>query len=161
MSFHAISRDEDRIEPIRPFESPQRSPHHSRNQSESGQLLPGPKNLFEYSATQHLHFADPARQPTPRSPTFPGEPQALRKRRREWWREIFVDALLVATSFPFYAVAGAVIRLHGKVAGSNQHYDLGQFIRGVSDFCSSPIVNPKNSQNPELKPAISLLYSQD
>jgi hypothetical protein len=135
MSFHAISRDEDRVEPAPPIDSSARTPHHSRNQSESRHLLPGPKSLFEYSATRHFQFADPARQPTPRSPTFPGEPQTLKRRRKDWWRQIFVDLLMVATSFPFYAVAVAVIRLHGKVAGSNQHYDLGQFIRGVSDSC--------------------------
>lgn len=121
-------------------ESPRRSTGHSRGQSESRHLLPDPQNLFEYSATSHFRFPDrgidaPApisRQSDPRFPDWSIEPESLRRSRRQWWRDLFLDVLMLAIGLPFFALAGAVIRVNARVTGKHELNVLEQCIRGVS-----------------------------
>jgi hypothetical protein len=142
MSFRVLSRDEVAgIRPLEPereiSESPRRDTGHSRNQSESRQLLPSEQNLFEYSATSHFRFpdVDPAtisRQSDPRFPNWSFDPQTLRILRRQWWRNLFLDILMMTIGLPFFALAGAVIRVNGRVTGKHEQNVLEQCIRGVS-----------------------------
>jgi hypothetical protein len=143
MSFRVRSRDE--VAGTRPLDpeigisaSPRRSEGHSRHQSESRHLLPSPKNLFEYSATSHFRFPDndvPAlvsRQSDSGFPDWSFDPQSLRRSRRQWWRDLFLDILMMAIGLPFIALAGAVIRVNGRVTGEHELNILEQCIRGVS-----------------------------
>ena len=90
-------------------ESPRRETEHSRNLSESKQLLPSPQNLFEYSTTTHLRFPDVSWQSDSRFPDWSFDPQTLRRSKRQWWRDLFLDILMMAAGLPFFALAGAVI----------------------------------------------------
>src|SRR5271168_3919261 len=135
MSFRVMSRDE--VTGIRPLdpemeisESPRRDTGHSRNQSESRHLLPSPKNLFEYSATSHFRFPVESRQSDPRFPDWSFDPQTLQRSRRQWWRDLFLDILMMVIGLPFFALAGAVIRVNGRVTGKHELNVLEQCIRG-------------------------------
>ena len=136
MSFRAASRDVG-IRPDPEIEILRRDTGHSRHQSESRQLLPSPQNLFEYSATSHFRFPE-SRQSDPRFPNWSFDPQTLRKSRRQWWQDLFLDILMMAAGLPFFALAGVIIRVNGRVIGNQELNNLEQSIKGVSCLISPP-----------------------
>jgi hypothetical protein len=97
--------------------------------------LPSPKNLFEYSAKTNVRFQGQWSQGgDPRFPHWSWEPQTLRRSRRKWWRDLLVDTLMFAVGLPFFALAAVVVRVNGRVAGTNELNVLEQCIRGVSSL---------------------------
>ena len=133
MSFRALSRDA-RVRPVDAemeiAESPRLGTGHSRHQSESNQLLPSPQNLFEYSATRHFQFPE-SRQTDPRFPVWSFDPRSFQRIRKQWWRDFFLDVLMMASGLPFFALAGAIIHFNGMVVKEQVLNDLGQCIKGV------------------------------
>ena len=111
--------------------SPRRDTGHSRQRSESRQLLPSPRNLFEYSATSHFRFPE-SRQSDIGFLDWPFDPQTLRISRRQWWTDLFFDVLMMVIGLPFIALAGVVIRVNGRVTGKQELNILEQCIKGVS-----------------------------
>lgn len=145
MSFRVFSRDGvSGIRPVDPemeiSESPRHETGHARNQSESRSLLPSSQNLFEYSATTHLRFPAVSRQSDPRFPDWSFDPQTLQRSKRRWWRDLFLDILMVVAGLPFFALAGAVIRVNCSVTGKHELNVLEQCIRGVSRFILRPLL---------------------
>jgi len=124
------------IDPIQSPETPQPSGGHSRQLSESRHLLPSPKNLFEYSATTNIRFGDVYIHDEQPFPDWNGEPQTLRKGRAERWRDAVVDLVMIALPLPFFALAAAVIGLHGKAPEDRQEDILKQFNYIVCLFIS-------------------------
>jgi hypothetical protein len=48
------------------------------------------------------------------------------------WRDALVDILAISAGLPFFALAGAIIRLDGKPVNGYQENILNQCIKGVS-----------------------------
>jgi len=116
-----------------PILSPE-TPHpnvHSRQLSESKQLLPqSSKSLFQYSSTTAVDFGE-AEVLDGYGNYFPkwnSEPQTLRRSRRERWRDAGVDLLITFLVLPFFALAGAIIRVNGKAPEGNQEEIFKQCI---------------------------------
>jgi hypothetical protein len=60
----------------------------------------------------------------------------LNRTRKQKWRDFLVDILAIAAGLPFFALAGAMIRLDGKSVKGNQENILNQCIKGVSTTTS-------------------------
>ncbi|KAE8446296.1 hypothetical protein EG329_012382 [Mollisiaceae sp. DMI_Dod_QoI] len=116
---------------------------HARGQSESQNLLPNsPKNLFEYSSTTRFAFDrpdntqyDPASTPKingRETPMWSGVPQSLRRSKQRRWQDAAVDVLAIAASIPFFALASALIWVHGEEVGEDKENSLNQLIKGAA-----------------------------
>jgi hypothetical protein len=108
---------------------------HRRGNSESQNLLPpSPKNLFEYSTTREFRYSQPENSVHDGrvSPSWGGVARTVNKTRQQKWRDAFVDILAVSAGLPFFALAGAIIRLDEKPVKGYQENILNQCIKGVS-----------------------------
>ncbi|KAH8746743.1 hypothetical protein BGZ57DRAFT_935843 [Hyaloscypha finlandica] len=115
--------------------SPPSTPGHRRGKSESQNLLPPTsKNLFQYSTTREFRYDQPEEdgQEGRESPNWQGVAGSLNRTRRQKWRDFLVDVLTIAAGLPFFALAGAIIRLDGKPVKRQQENVLNQCIKGVS-----------------------------
>jgi hypothetical protein len=115
--------------------SPPSTPGHRRGKSESQNLLPPTsKNLFQYSTTRKFRYDQPEEdgQEGRESPNWEGVAGSLNRTRRQKWRDFLVDVLAMAVGLPFFALAGAIIRLDGKPVKRHQENVLNQCIKGVS-----------------------------
>jgi hypothetical protein len=142
--------DADRIvieyaEPVPPTTPPSHS--HTRRPSESQNLLPNsPKNLFEYSSTKKYTFDRPGdTQYKPHSvpkingresPMWSGVPQSMRKSSRRRWQDLLIDLVAIMASIPFFALASALLWVHGKQVTEGKDNTLNQLVRGVSNESS-------------------------
>lgn len=128
--------------PREPPDSP--PPHgHRRGISESQNLLPpGPKNLFEYRTTREFRYDRPEESPPDGrvSPSWGGVAGSLNRTRKQKGRDLTVDLLAFCACLPFYALAGAIIRLNGKPVKPYQENVLNQCIKGVS-FAPYPLTD--------------------
>jgi hypothetical protein len=107
---------------------------HRRGKSESQNLLPpSPKTLFEYS-TRDFRYNQPdeSEQDGRISPNWGGVAGSLIKTTNQMWRDALVDILAISAGLPFFALAGAIIRLDGKPVNGYQENILNQCIKGVS-----------------------------
>jgi hypothetical protein len=57
----------------------------------------------------------------------------VNKTRKQKWRDAVVDVLAIAAGLPFFALAGAIIRLNEKPVKVYQDNILNQCIKGVSN----------------------------
>jgi hypothetical protein len=115
--------------------SPPSTPGHRRGKSESQKLLPPTsKNLFQYSTTREFRYDQPEEEAGEgrESPNWKGVAGSLNRTRKQKWTGLLVDALAIAAGLPFFALAGAIIRLDGKPVKGNQENILNQCIKGVS-----------------------------
>ena len=115
--------------------SPPSTPGHRRGKSESQKLLPPTsRNLFQYSTTREFRYDQPEDEAGEgrESPNWKGVAGSLNRTRQQNWRDLFVDVLAIAAGLPFFALAGAIIRLDGKPVKGNQENILNQCIKGVS-----------------------------
>jgi len=116
-------------------------PGHRRGLSESQGLLPNnPNNVFEYSSTRGLRGwktpealggRETALSERPRrsgriSPLWSGVPQNLSRSDRERFGDLVVDGLAIASSLPFFALAGAMLWFDGKNFTAHRHDVLDQ-----------------------------------
>jgi hypothetical protein len=115
--------------------SPPSTPGHRRGKSEHQNLLPPtPKNLFHYSTTREFRYDQPEEDAGEgrESPDWKGVARGLNRTRKQKWRDLLVDIIAIAMVLPFFALAGAMIRLDGKPVREHQENILNQCIKGVS-----------------------------
>jgi len=103
-------------QPVDSIQSPE-TPHphlHSRQRSESRQLLPESKEIFKYSTTTHFDFGGPSGPQNiynGRFPEWSDEPKTLdRSGRGLVFRDLMVDLVVLMIPLCFYALAGAMVR---------------------------------------------------
>jgi hypothetical protein len=121
--------------------SPPSTPGHRRGKSEHQNLLPPTsKNLFQYSTTREFRYDQPEEEAGEgrESPDWKGVAGSLNRTRKQKLRNFLVDILAIAAGLPFFALAGAMIRLDGKPVKGNQENILNQCIKGVSTKTSLP-----------------------
>ena len=100
--------------PIDNIQSPE-TPHpnlHSRQRSESRQLLPESKELFKYSNTTYFDFGVPGRNQNIQDEhhtEWSDEPRYLSLSGMELVRDIAVDVVIVMLPLSFFALAGAMV----------------------------------------------------
>ncbi|KAE9370142.1 hypothetical protein N431DRAFT_492303 [Stipitochalara longipes BDJ] len=115
--------------------SPPSTPGHRRGKSESQNLLPpSSKNLFQYSTTREFRYDQPEEetQEGRESPNWKGVAGSLNRTTQQKWRNFLVDILAIAAGLPFFALAGAIIRLDGKPIKGHQENILNQCIKGAA-----------------------------
>ena len=115
--------------------SPPPTPRHRRGKSESQNLLPPTsQNLFQYSTAREFRFDQPEEdaQEGRESPNWKGVAGSMNRTRKQKWKGFLADVLALAAGLPFFALAGAMVRLDGKSVKPNQENILNQCIKGVS-----------------------------
>jgi hypothetical protein len=115
--------------------SPPSTPGHQRGKSEHQNLLPPTsRNLFHYSTTREFRYDQPEDEAGEGrdSPIWKGVARSLNRTRKQKWRDLVVDFIAIAVGLPFFALAGAMIRLDGRPVKGHQENILNQCIKGVS-----------------------------
>jgi len=101
--------------PIDSSQSPE-TPHpnlHSRQRSESRQLLPESKEIFNYSTARYFDFGNPSGRQNIRDERYSDwvdEPKTLPRSRKEVVRDLVFDLVVVMFPLCLYALAGAMVR---------------------------------------------------